>query len=483
MAGSPRERVRITKSFVESKNLAPGFYVDEKTDGFRLKVTATGKKIYIVYGKPRGYRTADGKANAITYTIGQHGQPAVITGADGQPIHDGNWTAEKAEREAQRIWGLMRSGINPNEQREQKAQAEQAKRVEKEAQKKVGELTLGKVFNDYIEDKSSRQAIRESTAYVYKCELESTLQDWLDKPLVEINEDHIRTRHQQISKKHPGQANHVMRILRAVFYYAMDEYKTEDSQPIIKNNPVRKFSKERRWNALKKRECIIPDHQLKAFFQACEELNHSIASDYLRFVLLTGLRAEEAASLPWSNVDFKGKTITIAETKNGREHRLPLTEYLYDLLKHRWQTKTTEYVFGTEKGKYMSDYSRQVPKVIERAKQLLEASEDEDIRATAQQFHFMLHDLRRTFGTAAALLEPDYIVKKLMNHVNSNDVTQTHYIHADIEKLRTPMASVGNHILNCAEVTAYGVGQKREAKVVPLSTAQKSKTKSSSKSK
>lgn len=460
-------RVRITKSFVEQE-LAPGIYVDEKTPGFRLKVTSAGRKIYIVYGKPKGYRTADGKANAITYTIGHHGQPAITLGPDNQPRHDGSWTADKAEREAQRIWGLMRAGINPNDENQKRADADQAERIKKEGEKKAKELTLRLAFEDYLQSKRHKgRKLKDSTVYVYRCDIEKCLADWLDKPLLSIEESDVEARHRSISKDHPGQANHVMRILRAVFNFAMDEYK-QDKKPIIEANPVRPLSKKSRWNRLSERSNIIMEYHLEAFFKACDELGHPIASDYLPFLLLTGLRADEAASLQWSQVDFKQRLVHIRETKNGNEHRFPLTDYLYALLKSRWQHRASQFVFGSEAG-YMSDFRCQVGKVVERARQIIAASDDEEIRVSADSFSFTPHDLRRTFGTTASMLLPAYMVKRLLNHVNANDVTLTHYIHADTEMLREPMQAVNKRILDCAGVTDYGAPSDRPvSKVVQL---------------
>jgi len=475
-----RERVRITKTFVANPNLKPGFYVDSSDPGFgfRLKVTSKGKKVYLVYGKPKGCR------NAITVTIGRHDEPKpkigsdglVVIGLDGKPKTDGKWTADKAESEAKAIWGLMRRGINPNEVREKATTTALAVRAKKEGQKKYKKLTLRKVFEDYLSRKSKKGKLRESTAYVYRCDVEKCLADWLDRPLTEITEKDIEARHDKISETHPGQANHVMRILRAVFNFAMekidDEYRTEDNQPVVLRNPVTHLSRQDQWNELKPRTHVLEDYQLKAFFDSCRWLNHPIASDYLQFLLLTGLRAEEAASLPWCQVDLNTKEIHIKETKNGKEHRLPLTDYLYALLKSRWQSRTTGYVFGyadRDGEHWMSDYRYQADKVESKATQLLAASDDENVQSKAESFGFMIHDLRRTFETTAALLLPQYVAKALVNHRDKGDVTQTHYVHLDVKKLQEPMRIMNDYILNCAGVTEYGApAAPRAGKVVPL---------------
>ncbi|CDZ77228.1 hypothetical protein BN59_03649 [Legionella massiliensis] len=61
---------------------------------------------------------------------------------------------------------------------------------------------------------------------------------------------------------------------------------------------------------------------------------------------------------------------------------------------------------------------------------------------------FTVHDLRRTFATTAESLDlPAYALKRLLNHKMTNDVTAG-YIMRDVERLRTPMQRIADH-LNC----------------------------------
>ena len=66
-------------------------------------------------------------------------------------------------------------------------------------------------------------------------------------------------------------------------------------------------------------------------------LKQTTTRDYLIFLLLTGLRKNEAATLRWTDVDLEARTITIrAEcTKNKQEHCLPLTDFLILMLNQR----------------------------------------------------------------------------------------------------------------------------------------------------
>src|SRR5262249_232108 len=153
---------------------------------------------------------------------------------------------------------------------------------------------------------------------------------------------------------------------------------------------------------------------------------------YLLLLLLTGLRKTEAATLTWKNVDLKGKTLTIIDTKNREDHMLPLSDYLYQLLLKRWQQRGSEYVFTapTAKGRLI-DCRDSIAKVVQESGS-----------------PFTLHDLRRTFITAAEQLDiPYYALKRLLNHKLSADVTSG-YIVVDVERLREPMQEITDELLS-----------------------------------
>jgi integrase len=158
--------------------------------------------------------------------------------------------------------------------------------------------------------------------------------------------------------------------------------------------------------------------------------------DYLVLLLLTGLRREEAASLTWSNVDLKAKTLTVPDTKNREDHTLPLSDYLLTLLKQRSKATESNYVFpGYGPKGHIVFVGKHKDKAINNA-----------------GFKFTLHDLRRTFITVAESIDiPAYAVKRLANHKMTNDVTAG-YIVTDVERLRKPMQKITDYILKAGKV-------------------------------
>ena len=163
----------------------------------------------------------------------------------------------------------------------------------------------------------------------------------------------------------------------------------------------------------------------------------SLRQIYIRhhLLLLVDWSQEKIASpLLWSDVDLEARTITIrAEVaKNKREHGLPLTDFLFLLLSHRKENRRADndYVFPGRRGGRLVEPKQAVARVIEKS-----------------GCNFVLHDLRRGFITQAAKLSvPHHIIKKLVNHVATTDVTDG-YIVIDTEHLREPMILINNRFL------------------------------------
>jgi len=91
-------------------------------------------------------------------------------------------------------------------------------------------------------------------------------------------------------------------------------------------------------------------------------------ADYLLLLIFTGLRRSEGMKLKWENVDLIERTLTIPQTKNGEPLVLPLSGYVYDLLKHRSDNQSSEFVFpGEGEHGHLVEPRKQMRKVIKRS--------------------------------------------------------------------------------------------------------------------
>lgn len=404
-------------------------YHDSKTSGLQLRVTETGVKTYSVY------RWLKGDSKPQRTTLGRYPQ----------------MTIEQARTAAAQVNAVVEIGGNPTDER--KARRAQG-------------VTLRDAFKDFL---TARKNLSPRTIYDYQrlmgfhSEEDRTdarrskhkprrsaesFKDWLDKPVVSITKDMVEKRHAKMGETSQAQANYAMRVLRTVLNFAAAKYENSKGEPLIAENPVKRLSQTRAWYQVDRRRTVLRTSDLKPWFAAVLALpnmrddgSRAVANakpedvrDYLLFLILTGARRTEAAKLRWDQVDLGARTFTFPETKNKRPHTLPLSGYLYDLLKERRTVVNGDYVFpGTGKGGYLVDTRKQTEKV-----------------AKDSGVSFTLHDLRRTFITIAESLDiPAYALKQLLNHKAGSDVTAG-YIVMDVERLREPMQKVTDYILRAA---------------------------------
>lgn len=397
---------KLTKTLVDSIPYPESgqlFYRDAELKGFGLRV-GTGSKVYIAEGK------VDGKT--VRVTIGRHGV----------------FTAEQARQEAKGILGMIAKGINPNDA----AKAKRAKSV-----------TMAEVYQAY---RKARSSLKARTLYDYERILSTYLTDWQQKPLSDISKDLVERKHREIGERSPAQANLTMRFVRALFNFAIGQYEDSEGNPIIPDNPIKRLSQTRSWYRVDRRHTVIKSHELPAWLKAVNNLandhvgrNREMIRDYLLLTLFTGLRREEAASLQWKHIDLKAKTLTIPDPKNRQPHVLPLTNFLYELLKRRQQEvgKSSLYVFPGDGVKgYLNEPRKQMQRVTQES-----------------GVEFTLHDLRRTFITIAESLDISaYALKRLANHKMASDVTAG-YIISDVERLRGPMQQITDYLLRASQAS------------------------------
>ena len=392
--------VKSLNALPNAKKGSRDTYYDTKVSGLSIRVTSTGVKSFAV----RKFMNN----KAVRTTLGHY--PAM--------------TIAQARDAARKALNTLSAGTNPN--------------VVKKAQR-MKTITLQEAMKDYIAN-CKHERRKDKTIRDYQIIFNSYLSEWSTKELTSITTEMVKNKHKKIGDKTIYRANATMRLLRAIFNFAIEESRDKNNgEPLIKYNPV---NLKKKWYKEKARENIIRQNDLKDWFQAVQNLpndksniTHKNSSetvrDYLVLLLFTGLRPGEGINLVWSNIDFKNKILSIKDTKNRRDHEIPLGDYIIKLLEQRKQESEGEFVFpGNSSNKALVSANRQVKKVIK----------DSGVE-------FLLHDIRRTFSTYAKNLKIDYlIIKKMLNH-KFTDVTAVHYIQLTVEDLREPMTDIEEYIL------------------------------------
>lgn len=395
---------KLTKSFIDSlqpPNHKPDgtpaqvIYRDSTLSGFGLRVGSGGTKSFFVE------RRINGKVKRVS--IGRYG----------------HLTPTQARSKAQELLGQIALGKDP--------------RAEKKALS-AKNITLETAFEDYL---STRKGMKAGTIKNYRKCMDGCLSDWLPKRLIDISKDMVEAKHSALGQKAPARANNTMRVLRAVYNHALAKYEDSDGKALFSINPVDRLNNNRAWYPTERRQSLLKSHELGTFFAATDELSNEVSRDFLRFLLFTGLRKMEAATLTWSDISFKDRTFRITNTKNGKEHTLPISNHLAQILKSRSMQNNDIWVFPSPVDRGHIKEPRGAVKHV----------------ASSLGRPFMIHDLRRTFITIAESLDiPAYALKQLMNHNNSNDVTAGYIINSP-ERLRAPMAKIESFILTAMECT------------------------------
>jgi len=151
----------------------------------------------------------------------------------------------------------------------------------------------------------------------------------------------------------------------------------------------------------------------------------------LLMALYMGFRSSELLTLEWSHVDLKEQSITLLDTKNGTNHRLPIPSVLLPHIEALHdQTGSSKWFFaGKDPISPMAVPAKPIKAVT-----------------AACGVEFSPHDCRRTFATIAeATSLPISMIKRLMNHVTTNDVTGG-YIVTEEETLREAINKVADYI-------------------------------------
>jgi integrase len=375
---------------------------DTELKGFGVLVSgATAAKTYVVQHKLK-----DGRTRRVT--VG----PVNALDLDGE---DG------ARARARKVIGEIYAGADP------KATA---------ARRARGAMTLRVALARYLE---ARKDLSPKSTAGYRRSVERHLKPWLDLPLCEISGDMIEERHRTIKReldrgndqdgsvKVTGEAtaNGVMRAFRLLWNFAAER------DPDLPANPVRRLRKG--WYHVARRERMVRTDQLPAFYAAVDALPSRTAVDYIKLLLFTGLRRNEAAALLWDEIDFAERVIRLPakRTKARRKLDLPMSDFVRDMLVARR-------ALGRD-GPFVFPADSRSGHLTEPKFPLAQVARDTGIAISA-------HDLRRTYTTVAEGTDISPLaLKALVNHSLGNDVTSG-YVIATVDRLREPAQRVADRL-------------------------------------
>lgn len=402
----PTHHKRLTDT--EARKLAPppssyAIHWCPSTPGFGIRVTSTGSRAWIAE------RRVDGKT--VRRTLGSAAGRGAISGDAARSLQVD-------------ISSELQQGVDRLEVKRERRAAE-----------KVEGVTFGDALRDYTKTKrraKDKLPLKERTKADYLAmiapgrakkdgspTLDGELFELADVPLHRITADGIREVHRKLAPRGERRQSYAAQVLRAVLRH---------HGVTIEGNPLSASTagKDRVHIAPSRgNPSPIPSERLGAWWRAASAVK-TVSGDSLRFALLTGARPGEVAKLTAADVDLRGGRVTLVDPKNRNDLVIMLSTQALEIVKRRVKDKkAADPLFG----------------VADAGKTLAAINEAAEVSDVSQ------HQLRHTFASIAEDLVSAGVLKKMLNHSVSGDVTLGHYVGKSEAQLRAGWQTVADYIV------------------------------------
>ncbi|WP_282129435.1 tyrosine-type recombinase/integrase [Roseobacter litoralis] len=250
--------------------------------------------------------------------------------------------------------------------------------------------TLGDVIPDYIE-KHAKVHNRDWKRKKALLEKFSTLHGMR---IDQIKRADVVKACDTIHKSAPVSANRALAHLKHLMGWCVERGMIE-ANPIAGMKPRAKEQP---------RERVLSDDELGVLWAVCDAEGYPFG-DCMKLLILSGQRRAEVAEMMWSELDLEKRlwTLPSQRAKNGRQHTVPITDAMLDVLSRVPRFLGSDFVFTTTGKSPISGFGR-VKKRLEKA--LPEGTDP-----------WIIHDLRRTMSTNMAQLGvPQPVTEALLNH-------------------------------------------------------------------
>ena len=161
------------------------------------------------------------------------------------------------------------------------------------------------------------------------------------------------------------------------------------------------------------RQIVIEENEFRRLWESIELDQNYYASCAILLFTLTGCRKDEILSLKWEHINWEKGYISIKDTKNGRDHQIPITSRIHRIL--RGLPTEGEHLFPSPR--HHAGHLENITKPFQRMKARAKISKNVTI-----------HDLRRSVSTYLLELPgvEEHQVSAALNH-KSVVTTRRHY--------------------------------------------------------
>ena len=335
-------RIKLTKSTIDTLPVPSSdlVYWDVASPGFGVKVTPTGRKVFIVL-----YRTGGAGSKLRKYTIGPYGRV----------------TLHQARVAAQKVFAAKHEGRDPAAEKRQSKCRAVADRIED-------------LLESFIIQRLAQNRSAAETSRLLRREVGIP---WAGRSIHSISKrDVVDLISAIVQRGAPGSANKTLKSLKTFFGWCVGQAVLDRSPAEGVPLPMREVARDR----------VLDDAELAQVLIAARTMGGPYGG-IVEFLALTAQRREEVAGLRWDEMDLAQRVWTIpkARTKNAKSHMVHLsTQALAVLTRADRKGPVVFTLLGT---KSFQDFTH----AKRRLDQLSGVTE------------WRLHDLRRTcvFGNGA----------------------------------------------------------------------------------
>lgn len=283
--------------------------------------------------------------------------------------------------------------------------------------------TLGDVIPDYI----GKYAKVHNRDWKRKQALLAKFDTLHDKRIDQIKRADVVKACDVIHKTAPTSANRALAHLKQLMGWCVERGMIE-ANPISGMKPL---SKE------KPRERVLTDNELGALWAACGDEGYPFG-ECMKLLMLSGQRRAEVAEMRWSELDLEKRlwTLPSSRAKNGKQHTVPISDAMLEVLRKTPMFFNSDYVFTTTGKSPVSGFGRLKDRLD---KALPKGTEP-----------WIIHDLRRTMSTNMAMLGvPQPVTEALLNHKTGvvSGVAAIYNVYSYADEKREALATWSQHVM------------------------------------
>jgi len=381
-------RVKLTKSSIDSlpTSASDTIYWDAGCPGFGVKVTPTGRKVFLVI-----YRTGGAGSRLRKFTIGVFGRI----------------TLHQARVAAQRVFAAKLEGRDPAAEKRTAKQRVVADRVD--------ELVEAFIAQHVSRNRSAREISRLLRREVGEV--------WGQKSIHEIGKRDIVDIVSAIEQRGaPVAANKALKTIKTFLRWCVGRAVLDQSPADGIPLPAKEVARDR----------VLTDPELAQVIVAARTMDGPYGG-IVELLALTGQRREEVAGSTWDEFDRDQRIWTLpkARTKNAKQHTIYLSAQAIAVLKG--MKRQGPFVFSVYGTVPFQDFS------------LAKRALDEISGVTS----WRLHDLRRTCVSGMARLGiAPHVADKILNHQAGtiSGVAAVYQRHDFLDERNDALERWGRHI-------------------------------------